>query len=126
MPWTYTPPQPGLMWADCPRVGVVLGCRAGCTCCSPSPWCWVCCGARCPAWQAASQIGSAAADCLLVLCTHPATFCYAQCARHSAFLALLCRLDRKIQTQFPANVLSGFDDTMGSTYFNLNELQVGW
>ena len=47
-------------------------------------------------------------------------------ARPLALLALPCRLDRKIQTQFPANVLSGFDDTMGSTYFNLNELQVGW
>jgi hypothetical protein len=27
--------------------------------------------------------------------------------------------------RFPANVLSGFDDTMGSTFFSLNDLQVG-
>lgn len=32
--------------------------------------------------------------------------------------------DRRIVSQFPANVLSGFDDRMGSTWFNLNELQV--
>jgi uncharacterized protein with NAD-binding domain and iron-sulfur cluster len=32
-------------------------------------------------------------------------------------------LDRKIATQFPANVLSGFESTAGGTYFNLNELQ---
>lgn len=33
-------------------------------------------------------------------------------------------LDRRVQTQFPANVLAGFDDDMGSTYFNLNDLHV--
>ena len=32
-------------------------------------------------------------------------------------------LDKRVATQFPANVLAGFDDNMGSTYFNLNELQ---
>eukprot|EP00892_Ulva_mutabilis_P003924 jgi/Ulvmu1/1903/UM012_0062.1 len=31
-------------------------------------------------------------------------------------------LDRRVPTQFPANVLAGFDDDMGSTYFNLNDL----
>jgi hypothetical protein len=34
-------------------------------------------------------------------------------------------LDKRIETQFPANVLAGFEDNMGSTYFNLNDLQVG-
>lgn len=33
-------------------------------------------------------------------------------------------LDRRVPTQFPANVLAGFDDDMGSTYFNLNDLHV--
>lgn len=33
-------------------------------------------------------------------------------------------LDKKLETQFPANVLAGFDENMGSTYFNLNDLQV--
>lgn len=33
-------------------------------------------------------------------------------------------LDRRVETQFPANVLAGFDDDMGSTYFNLNDLHV--
>jgi uncharacterized protein with NAD-binding domain and iron-sulfur cluster len=33
-------------------------------------------------------------------------------------------LDRRINTQHPANVLAGFDDDMGSTYFNLTDLQV--
>ena len=33
-------------------------------------------------------------------------------------------LDKRIDTQFPANVLAGFEDNMGSTYFNLNDLQV--
>ena len=32
--------------------------------------------------------------------------------------------DRRVQMRFPANVLSGFDDTMGSTFFDLNDLQV--
>lgn len=32
-------------------------------------------------------------------------------------------LDKRVATQFPANVLAGFDDNMGSTYFNLNDLQ---
>lgn len=33
-------------------------------------------------------------------------------------------LDKRVPTQFPANVLAGFDQTMGSTYFNLNDLHV--
>lgn len=33
-------------------------------------------------------------------------------------------LDKRVQTQFPANVLAGFDESMGSTYFNLNDLHV--
>lgn len=33
-------------------------------------------------------------------------------------------LDARVDTQFPANVLAGFDNNMGSTYFNLNDLQV--
>ena len=33
-------------------------------------------------------------------------------------------LDKRVSTQFPANVLAGFEDNMGSTYFNLNDLQV--
>jgi hypothetical protein len=33
-------------------------------------------------------------------------------------------LDERVDTQFPANVLAGFDNNMGSTYFNLNDLQV--
>ncbi len=82
--------------------------------------------ARNPAWQAAGLISSTDADGFLVLCTCSAISCFARCATPSGLFALPCRLDRKVQTQFPANVLSGFDDTMGSTYFNLNELQVGW
>ena len=31
---------------------------------------------------------------------------------------------RRIPMRFPANVLSGIDDTMGSTFFDLNALQV--
>ena len=40
--------------------------------------------------------------------------------------AVTCRLwfDKRIPMRFPANVLSGFDDTMGSTFFDLNDLQV--
>jgi hypothetical protein len=33
-------------------------------------------------------------------------------------------LDKRVATQFPANVLAGFDENMGSTYFNLNDLHV--
>lgn len=33
-------------------------------------------------------------------------------------------LDKRVATQYPANVLAGFDDDMGSTYFNLNDLHV--
>jgi hypothetical protein len=33
--------------------------------------------------------------------------------------------DKRVSTQFSANVLSGFDERMGSTWFNLNDLQVG-
>lgn len=33
-------------------------------------------------------------------------------------------LDKRVATQYPANVLAGFDDDMGSTYFNLNALHV--
>ena len=33
---------------------------------------------------------------------------------------------RRIPMRFPANVLSGFDETMGSTFFDLNALQVSW
>lgn len=32
-------------------------------------------------------------------------------------------LDRRVATQFPANVLAGFEGDVGSTYFNLNDLQ---
>jgi hypothetical protein len=32
-------------------------------------------------------------------------------------------LSKRVKTQFPANVLAGFDENMGSTYFNLNDLQ---
>ena len=33
--------------------------------------------------------------------------------------------DRRVSTQFPANVLGkGFEDATGGTFFNLNELQV--
>ena len=32
--------------------------------------------------------------------------------------------DRRVGTRFPANVLSGFDDSMGGTFFNLNDMQV--
>ena len=41
---------------------------------------------------------------------------------------ILCRLwfDKRVSMRFPANVLSGFDDTMGSTFFDLNDLQVGY
>lgn len=34
-------------------------------------------------------------------------------------------LDKRIATRFPANVLAGFEDGVGGTYFNLTELQVG-
>jgi hypothetical protein len=33
-------------------------------------------------------------------------------------------LDRKIDFQFPANVLAGFEKEAGSTFFDLNALQV--
>lgn len=32
--------------------------------------------------------------------------------------------DRRVTTQFPANVLSGFEECTGGTWFNLNDLQV--
>lgn len=32
--------------------------------------------------------------------------------------------DQLVPTQFPANVLSGFQDEAGGTFFNLNVLQV--
>ena len=32
--------------------------------------------------------------------------------------------DRRVATQFPANVLSGFEECTGGTWFNLNDLQV--
>jgi hypothetical protein len=32
--------------------------------------------------------------------------------------------DRHVPTQFPANVLSGFEECTGATWFNLNDLQV--
>jgi hypothetical protein len=36
--------------------------------------------------------------------------------------------DRRVEMRFPANVLSGFDDSYGGTFFDLNQLQVcqGW
>ncbi len=33
-------------------------------------------------------------------------------------------LDRKIDFKFPANVLAGFEEQAGSTFFDLNTLQV--
>ena len=33
-------------------------------------------------------------------------------------------LDRKIDFKYPANVLAGFEDQAGSTFFDLNTLQV--
>ena len=33
--------------------------------------------------------------------------------------------DKRVETQFPSNVLSGFEETTGGTFFNLNQLQVG-
>ena len=33
-------------------------------------------------------------------------------------------LDRKINFKYPANVLAGFEDQAGSTFFDLNTLQV--
>ena len=43
-------------------------------------------------------------------------------------IVILCRLwfDKRVSMRFPANVLSGFDDTMGSTFFDLNDLQVSY
>jgi uncharacterized protein with NAD-binding domain and iron-sulfur cluster len=35
-------------------------------------------------------------------------------------------LDKRVSTQYPANVLAGFDNDMGSTYFNLNDLHVSF
>lgn len=32
--------------------------------------------------------------------------------------------DRRVATRFPANVLSGFEECTGGTWFNLNDLQV--
>lgn len=32
--------------------------------------------------------------------------------------------DRRVSTRFPANVLSGFEECTGGTWFNLNDLQV--
>jgi hypothetical protein len=32
--------------------------------------------------------------------------------------------DRKVDTRYPANVLSGFEPSAGATFFNLNQLQV--
>ncbi|KAK9868775.1 hypothetical protein WJX84_001572 [Apatococcus fuscideae] len=31
--------------------------------------------------------------------------------------------DRRVETRFPSNVLSGFEETTGGTFFNLNQLQ---
>ena len=33
--------------------------------------------------------------------------------------------DKRVETRFPSNVLSGFEETTGGTFFNLNQLQVG-
>ncbi len=65
----------------------------------------------------------------------PAAWCFtagrqsSQQRAHAAEteLGALRRLwfDRRVPMRFPANVLSGFDDTMGSTFFDLNDLQVG-
>jgi hypothetical protein len=32
--------------------------------------------------------------------------------------------NKKINTRYPANVLSGFEPSAGATFFNLNQLQV--
>jgi hypothetical protein len=33
------------------------------------------------------------------------------------------RFDRLVNTKYPANVLSGFEQAAGATFFNLNQLQ---
>ena len=39
-------------------------------------------------------------------------------------IAVRVWFDRKISTRFPANVLAGFENSAGGTFFNLNDLQV--
>ena len=39
-------------------------------------------------------------------------------------IAVRVWFDRKLSTRFPANVLAGFENSAGGTFFNLNELQV--
>ena len=50
---------------------------------------------------------------------------FARIANLRAIDCIATRLwfDRRVATQFPANVLSGFDECTGSTWFNLNDLQ---
>ena len=33
--------------------------------------------------------------------------------------------DKRVETRFPSNVLSGFEESTGGTFFNLNQLQAG-
>ena len=39
-------------------------------------------------------------------------------------IAVRVWFDRKLSTRFPANVLAGFENSAGGTFFNLNDLQV--
>ena len=39
-------------------------------------------------------------------------------------IAVRIWFDRKLSTRFPANVLAGFENSAGGTFFNLNDLQV--
>ena len=50
---------------------------------------------------------------------------FARIANLRAIDCIATRLwfDRRVKTQFPANVLSGFEECTGSTWFNLNDLQ---
>jgi hypothetical protein len=51
---------------------------------------------------------------------------FARVANLQAIDCIAARLwfDRRVATQFPANVLSGFLERTGGTFFNLNDLQV--
>lgn len=39
-------------------------------------------------------------------------------------IAVRAWFDLRLATRFPANVLSGFEETAGGTFFNLTQLQV--
>lgn len=51
-------------------------------------------------------------------------FCKIMNLQATDVIATRLWFDRKVNTRFSANVLAGFEDNCGGTFFNLNELQV--